>query len=340
VLATFLTAAAMPPTAAQAAACPAGVATEPDPAADTEVAAQRLAEICGKPVEVLAEADEATKVVALPNGDFSMESYLEPQRVRRGNRWIALDTNLERGADGRFRPKAAADVSFSAGGAGPLATYREGGADFTLTWPAALPAGVVSADAVTYPEVYPGVDLVVRAVPGGFSHVLVVKTAEAAANPGVRETAYAIGGSASVTAADDEIVISGPAGEIARAPRPIAWDSTRRVREPQTAALGKLDAGGVASLRDAEASTAEAPGELARRSDVEVRVADRTLTVRVGEDLLSKQSTFPVYIDPTYSKYYAKWIRHCCIEPSPRSLTARLAARFTQARLTRSTNRT
>ncbi len=307
VLATFLTAAAIPPTAAQA-ACPSGVAAEQEPAAETEAAAQRLAEICEKPVEVLAEADETTKVVALPDGNFSLESYLEPQRVERGNRWIALDTTLERGDDGRFRPRAAADVSFSAGGSGPLATYREGGAEFTLTWPDALPAGVVSEDAVTYPEVHPGADLVVRAVPGGFSHVLVVKTAEAAANPEVRETAYEIGGSATVTESNDEVVIKGPAGVVAGAPKAIAWDSTRQIREPQTPALRRLDAGRVAPLRVAEASTAEAPSDLARRADLDVRVADRKLTVRADESLLSEKSTFPVYIDPVYSKYYAKWI--------------------------------
>ncbi|MBQ1061546.1 LamG-like jellyroll fold domain-containing protein [Micromonospora chalcea] len=308
ILATLLSVVTSPPTAAHAADCPSGVVAESEPAAETEAAAQRLAELCDKPVEVLAEADETTKVVALPSGDFSMETYLEPQRVERNDRWIALDTNLERGADGRFRPRAAADVSFSTGGTGPLATYREGGADFTLTWPAPLPAGVVREDSVTYPEVHPGVDLVVRAVPGGFSHVLVVKNAEAAANPEVRETAYVIGGSATVTETNDEIVIKGPAGVIAGAPKAMAWDSTRQVRDPQTAALRREDPEGLAPPRVAEPSTAEAPSEFARRSDLDVRVAGKRLTVSVDEDLLSAQSTFPVYIDPTYSKYYAKWI--------------------------------
>ncbi len=306
VFATFLSAVWLP-SAAQA-ACPSTVAAEQAPAARTEAAAQRLAELCDKPVEVLAEADETTKVLALPNGNFSLESYLEPQRVERGSRWVALDTRLERGTDGRFRPRAAADVSFSAGGNGPLATYREGGADFTLTWPTALPAGVVSADAVTYPEVYPDVDLMVRAVPGGFSHVLVVKSAEAAANPDVRETSYAIGGTATVTESNDEIQIKGPSGVVAGAPKATAWDSTNAVREPQTASTRRLDAGRLAPLQVTEPSTAEAPSELARRSELDVRVADRTLTVRADESLLSAQSTFPVYIDPVYSKYYQKWI--------------------------------
>jgi hypothetical protein len=295
------------PGAAQASACPSGVAADPAPAAANEASAGRLATLCGKPIEVLAEASETTKVLAQPSGAFTLESYLEPQRVERDARWIDLDTNLERRADGRLRPRAAADVSFSAGGTGPVATYREGGADFTLTWPAALPAGVVSGDSVTYPEVYPGADLVVRAVAGGFSHVLVVKTAEAAANPAVRETSYAIGGSATVTEANDEIVIKGPKGVVAGASRPAAWDSTRVVREPSPA-LRKQSTDSPSASATAEPSTAQAPGALARRSDLDVRVADRRLTVRVADDLLSGQATFPVYIDPTYSKYYQKWI--------------------------------
>src|SRR5688500_17075144 len=167
VLATFLSAAALP--AAAQAACPSGVAADQAPAAETEATAQRLAELCDKPVEVLAEASETTKVLALPSGNFSLESYMEPQRVERDDRWVDLDTRLQRGDDGRLRPRAAADVSFSAGGTVPLATYREGGAAFSLTWPTALPAGVVSEVAVTYPNVYPDTDLVVRAVAGGFS---------------------------------------------------------------------------------------------------------------------------------------------------------------------------
>lgn len=290
-------------TGAAEAACPSAVAADQAPVSRTEASAQRLAELCGKPVEVLAEADETTKVLALPNGNFSLESHVEPQRVERDERWIDLDTTLQPGSDGRLRPRAAADVSFSAGGSGPLAVYREGGADFSLTWPDALPAGVVDGDAVTYPEVYPGADLVVRAVAGGFSHVLVVKTPEAAANSKVRATAYTIGGSAAVTETGGEVVLKGPRGVIAGAPRAAAWDST----------WSKPDVGGpmrklASETAVADPSTAEAPGGLARQAEVDVEVSGKRLTVRPDAALLDGASRFPVYIDPTYSKYYQKWI--------------------------------
>ncbi|WP_412748687.1 LamG-like jellyroll fold domain-containing protein [Krasilnikovia sp. M28-CT-15] len=304
------------------AACPAGVAADQAPTAQTEASAQRLAVACAKPVEVLAGADETTKVMALPSGDFTLDSYLEPQRVKRGDRWLDLDTRLEKAADGRYRPRAAADVSFSAGGGtAPFATYREGGADFTLSWPTVLPPGVVSGDSVTYPNVYPDVDLVVRAVAGGFSHVLVVRTPEAAANPAVRESSYVIGGSATVSATNDEIVIKGPKGVVAGAPRPVAWDSNRTAPAP-IKALRSAPPGVAPPVAPAapvaDASTARAPGDLARRADLDVRISEGTLKVRADESLLAAASAFPVYIDPVYSKYYQKWIPVSKLNPDSR----------------------
>jgi hypothetical protein len=46
---------------------------------------------------------------------------------------------------------------------------------------------VLSGDSATYAEVFPDVDLVVRARSAGFQQVLVVKTPEAAANPALQE---------------------------------------------------------------------------------------------------------------------------------------------------------
>ncbi|HEX5540750.1 MAG TPA: hypothetical protein VFX60_04205 [Micromonospora sp.] len=137
-----------------------------------------------------------------------------------------IDTTLVVGADGLVRPVAStADVVFSPGGAGPFATMTGAGATFSLAWPVALPQGVIDEDTITYPEVHPGVDLVVRAERGGFSHLLVVKTAEAAQNPAVRSAEYLVGGTAEVTEADGGLTISGPDGLLAAAPPAMAWDS-------------------------------------------------------------------------------------------------------------------
>jgi hypothetical protein len=60
--------------------------------------------------------------------------------------------------------------------------------------PAALPEPRLARDTATYPDVLPGVDLVVRATVTGFTHVLVVKSAAAAANPTLARISYPLGG--------------------------------------------------------------------------------------------------------------------------------------------------
>ncbi|MBW6433338.1 hypothetical protein KZ829_06215 [Actinoplanes hulinensis] len=301
------------PEAAQAAACPAAVVADTAPVAQTELAAQKLAQLCGKPVEVNEAASETTKAVALPSGEFTFESYLEPQRVKRDSRWIDLDTRLQQGADGKFRPAAAADVTFSAGGTGPFVVYRQGDADFTLSWPAPLPAGVVSGDSVTYPEVYPGTDLVVRSVAGGFSHVLVVKTPAAAANPAVREASYQVGGSATLSEVDGELRLSGPKGVVAQAPRASAWDSNRTDHRVATTLRSGVQA--AAPPVSADPSTVRAPGGQARQVEVDVSVADGQMQVKADEALFASGATYPIYIDPTFQPVYQKWIPVSKLKP-------------------------
>ncbi len=306
VLASFVLVGAAPGTArAAGAACPADVAADTTPVSTSEESARRLAILCAKPVEVLDGASPTTRVTALPSGTFQLESSIEPERVQRSGEWVDIDTDLVTGDDGQIRPAAAADVTFSAGGAGPFATMRDGGADFSLSWPTPLPRGVVAGDTVTYPGVHPDVDLVVRATPGGFSHVLVVKSAQAAANPAVRETTYRIGGSASVSATDGEVLISGPRGVIAQAPQAAAWDSA--TGSPLPAPAAKRRAGELAPATVTERSSAHSPGDTARMAEADVRVGGDRLTVAVDDALLA-DAQYPVFIDPTYEKTYDKWI--------------------------------
>jgi len=264
-------------------------------AAASEVAAQALAEDCGARVEVLAKASETTKVWALPSGEFEFESWAEPKWTRRGGSWVDINTNLVVGDDGLARPVASiANVEFSLGGDGPFARMVDAGGDFSLSWPAPLPKGIIDGDSITYPEVYPGVDLVARAERSGFSHLLVVKSAEAARNPAVRETRYLVGGSASLAEDAGGLRIAGPGGVIAAAPPPMAWDSAS-VQRPA----------GSASPH-AERSSVRGPGDTANRAPVGVRVRSKELTVAIDDKFL-EAADFPVYIDPTYDKKWARW---------------------------------
>ena len=194
--------------------------------AESEDAAQALAQQCAVLVEVLAEATEDAKVFALPTGEFELRTWATPQWTRKHGSWVEIDTNLVVGDDGMARPvAAAADVTFSLGGSGPFVRMASAGADFTLSWPEPLPPGIIDGDSIIYPGVYPDVDLLVRAERTGFTHLLVVHTPAAAENPVVRRTEYKMGGSAQVTEEDGGIVVSGERPACATAPPAVAWDS-------------------------------------------------------------------------------------------------------------------
>ncbi|GAA2536135.1 hypothetical protein GCM10010434_101300 [Winogradskya humida] len=149
-------------------------------------------------VEVLSERSEFSQVFAEPDGRITYESTVVPKRVHRSDgTWADVDYTLQR-SDGQLRPVASyADVRFSTGGNGPLVTMTESGKDFTLGWSGgALPAPQVSGDTATYVDVLPGVDLLVRATDMGFSHILRVKTASAAADSALARITFDVGGDA------------------------------------------------------------------------------------------------------------------------------------------------
>jgi hypothetical protein len=78
-------------------------------------------------------------------------------------------------------------LTLSGGGTGPLVRIGSGGRSLALSMRMPLPAPVLSGATATYRGVLPGVDLRVTAdVQGGFSEVLVVHDAVAAANPALK----------------------------------------------------------------------------------------------------------------------------------------------------------
>ncbi|MGC4895272.1 LamG-like jellyroll fold domain-containing protein [Micromonospora sp. DT31] len=284
-------------------ACSPAIATSGAATASTEKEAQSLADACDVPVEVLAQASETTKVFAQPSGDFEFESWSEPRWTKRNGTWRDIDTTLVVGDDGLVRPVAATvDVAFSRGGTGPFARMAGAGADFSLGWPTALPTGVINGDSITYPNVYPGVDLVVRAESGGFSHLLVVHDAAAAQLPAVRETRYVLGGSAEVTEADGGVTITGPEGLLAAAPPAKAWDS----EQPSDGGRGDGQPGTPEAPADPTGSTDRGPGDSATVTPVEVDVNGSSLTVSAAAEVLESPH-FPIFIDPTYDKRWARW---------------------------------
>jgi hypothetical protein len=165
--------------------------------AGDERAAETMARACGDRVEVESGRSEYAQLYVEPSGLRTLVTSVVPQRARRSDgTWGAIDTTLQRIGDTLAPAATAVNVRFSTGGSGPFAIVTSERHSFTLSWPAPLPKPTVVGDSATYAEVLPEVDLVVKATDAGFTPMLVIKTARAAASPAVRRVRYRIGGDA------------------------------------------------------------------------------------------------------------------------------------------------
>ncbi|MFH8804893.1 FG-GAP-like repeat-containing protein [Streptomyces sp. NPDC017936] len=215
--------------------------------------------------------------------------------------------------DGSVVPKAASvSVRFSGGGTGPMLTGIRDGRTLSLTWPKALPAPTLSGNVATYAEVLPGVDLQLKAEVEGFSQLLVVKSAEAAANPELAQLQFTIGTVGLDVAKDGEtgaLQATDPAGQLVfSSPTPMMWDSSG----PATAQEQQLTAAFTAStVTTTTTQNAFDPGAGAKDATMDTVISGDTLTITPEQDLLTgADTTYPVYIDPTwYSTTRTHWAR-------------------------------
>jgi hypothetical protein len=270
---------------AQPAACPAAAADR------TSAVAAALR--CGTRVELLDSRTEKEQVFAEPSGALTLEATAVPVRVHRTDgSWVPVDTTLARAADGSIAPAAtSAAVRFSGGGTQPLVTLVRDGHTWALSWPAPLPVPSVDGSSATYPEVLPGVDLVVTATLDGFTHVLVVKNAAAAANPTLREVRYRLDRGGARTTADGGLVLTADDGSpLASGGTADMWDAT----------------GGEAA--DGPVSSAAGPGARAKRARMGTRVTGGQLVITPDAALLTGAGVrFPIYLDPAVTIGESKW---------------------------------
>jgi hypothetical protein len=280
------------PTATEAA--PAGPAAEA--IQQTEVAAEAAARKAGAPVEIGAFRGETRSVYANPDGTRTAVEYLRPVRTLRDQRWMPVDATLTRAEDGSIVPKATTTgLRLSGGGDAELAHFSSAGRSVQLSWTKNLPEPTLDGNSATYPEVLPGVDLVVNADIDGFSHVLVVKTAEAAASAELASIAMPVStdgvdlretAEGGVTAVD-----AAAGGTVFDALEPRMWDSGTEVSSAPTAK----------ERRAATRALTEEPAESSREADVDVAVGSSHLTLTPDRRLLTDPKTrFPVFIDPVW----------------------------------------
>ncbi|GKQ37237.1 hypothetical protein ALMP_37750 [Streptomyces sp. A012304] len=311
-------------------------------AADPEERALRQAAESGKPVEVVSARTETSETHALPNGNLRHTQHTLPVRVKREGAWTPVDTTLTEVA-GRVSPKATPGrVTFSAGGDTRLVTLADQGGELALTWPKALPEPVLDGATATYPEVFPGVDLAVRAGVDGFSQALIVKTPEAADRPELNQIGFGLdtkgldvrkdtetGTLRAVNAAGQTVFASstarmwdssGTAEE--QAPAPAAKSTPRAAAKtaPRAAAAPADETGPSAAAKSGPSAAAEAspftPGT--KSGDVGVQVTGEQIVLTPDQKLLDAPDTrFPVYIDPRMTGTREAWT--IAYRPTPKA---------------------
>ncbi|MGV9315388.1 VCBS repeat-containing protein [Streptomyces sp. NPDC003691] len=281
--------------------------------------AQREAVRTGRKVEVATLRTTNSTTYARPDRTFELTSHTAPVRARVDGAWKPIDTNLER-TKGGWRPKAAADsVVFHTGnpaskaGFTDMVTLTSGGHRMTVGWPGKLPEPEIDGATALYRGVFDGVDLMLTARDSGYTHVLVVHNAKAAANPKLAALSYRYS-SPDLTfhhnPRSQVVVGKNKAGEdIAVSPTPFMWDSGgRNTVGADSPAAPPRNARGVFALKGlagpqpggkAAALTGSFQGG-GTSSGVLRMVPDRAM-------LSAKNTVWPVFIDPPANGKNKAW---------------------------------
>ncbi|MEU2306503.1 LamG-like jellyroll fold domain-containing protein [Streptomyces misionensis] len=286
-------------------ALPAAGSAAEDPAdtSDPLLAAQAQAVAGQKPVPVDALTSETDTVTAEPDGSFSRTTSVLPVRVHQDGTWVPVDATLVAGLDGTYSPRATpSSVKLSGGGSGPLATLTDpAGHSMSLTMPFSLPAPQVSGDRAVYASVLPGVDLSVNVTDqGGFSDVLVIHDAQAAADPRVRKLEVATdtdGLSLAPTSAGGMTATAANGSVSYTSPPPLMWDSSTNTANSIQPASRTLAATNAEDPSDTSSATGPGPG--AQVNQVPMDTTSDSITLAPDTSLLDSPSThYPIYIDP------------------------------------------
>ncbi|MBR7828698.1 hypothetical protein KDK95_20485 [Actinospica sp. MGRD01-02] len=258
----------------------------------------------GKPVVVSALTTPTWLITAKPGGGFTLTGNTKPVRTQQNGAWVGVDTALHRNTSGGISPAATAygTETFSDGGDGPLVTTTSSsGGSYSISWPGSLPTPLISGGTATYRNVLSGVDLELTAnSTGGFSEVLIVHDAKAAANPKLAAltlAAHSSGGSnirtGTLAASRDGMALQASSG--------LEWDSNTTL--PADGAKTSASAAATqARIAAADPSSAAAPGLAAHTAPISIGIKPSALTLRPSSTLLTgKNVDWPVYVDPTFS---------------------------------------
>ncbi|MFI9628751.1 LamG-like jellyroll fold domain-containing protein [Streptomyces sp. NPDC052042] len=285
-------------------------AEQSEPGAESSIeAAQAAAKHTDQPVEVLSLRGESRDVFATPDGNLEAREYLRPVRARVQGEWKPIDTDLAPSEGGRVAPKVSTvGLEFSRGGTDPLVRMTKAGRELALSWPGTLPAPQLDGPVATYSEVLPDVDLRMEAQEDGFTQLLVVKSALAAASEDLAELRFKLqtrGMDVNETADGGlQAVDHGAQGAVFEAPKPMMWDSSSPGPEGLEGAVPPSRSAPSGQVAGTTAPGEKpAPTESGRLAPVDVKVAadGEELVLTPDVDLLKGDDTeYPVFIDPQW----------------------------------------
>ncbi|WP_431934075.1 RHS repeat-associated core domain-containing protein [Micromonospora sp. RP3T] len=271
---------------------PVGALERPD-----EMAALVTARMTGRDVRITGMTTESAEYLAHPNGQIEAKVHAGPVRMRRNGGWTPIDLTLQPAVDGSVHAVAHPldlRISGSRSGAGELAAVGAGADRFALGWPGALPTPVLAENRATYPEIAPGIDLVVEATRTGFSQFLTVKSRDAVDR--LPSLALPLTGKGLSSFTQDPAggltLLNAKGKPVATVPAPQMWDARRAPgsEEPTRRAMVR--------------TKAERPSAGARAA------APNGLTMRLQPDLawLKDPATqYPVTIDPQINPLYTSF---------------------------------
>jgi hypothetical protein len=210
---------------------------------------------CGREVEIARTRTETRREWAQPNGTVRAEIYVGPEWVESdAGTWNRVDLTLEKLPDGSVAPRVhARGLRLSGGAVGgtrELAAVGAGAEQVSIGWNGRLPEPVLNGTTATYPEVRPGVDLVVEALNTGFEYFLIVKNPQAGRELGTVSMPWQSGALEPFRKPDGGIALRAADGSVrAIVPRAEMWDATvspasgepaRRVAIDANVALARL----------------------------------------------------------------------------------------------------
>ncbi|WP_262064512.1 DNRLRE domain-containing protein [Streptomyces sp. STR69] len=199
--------------------------TTESPGESNTASARAQAEEQGKRVEITSKRTEDSTTWADPNGALTTEVFQEPIRVRQSGAWTPVDTTLADTGASVTPGATAADLNFSDGGTGPFAKVTDGGTSLALSVGGDLPSPTLEGNTATYAGAVSGGDLVVTALPGGFSEQVILH--ERPDGPlTIRMPLTTSQGLQVSQAISGHLVLTDASGKtVADAPAPHMWDS-------------------------------------------------------------------------------------------------------------------